>query len=1320
MKILRFFLISFIALSIFLPQTVFAIGEIVDHGKLKGLSKDDHPQYVLRTGRDGATNDIQISTETSGTISGSDDAAGVLALQGSSSTTDPGVIKFSPNATAMPNIWVPIEQDFNGLSMEGDQFLVGFGMGMDATATEDIITMPDHTAPGRYIYGFYDKRSFTQSTGIGGEGGGDSSIEFPDVAGGSSFYAGLKFKSNTGSAFNLVTWDTFNDQTSFQDNGGDVNHHDSYHSFNSSPNFASNFLAGEISSFRSQPRNVGGASSMIVNGLMFTQSLINNANVSVRVVNSDVSAATGANYRFLYQSGTAPSVMVGGLRIGDTTAPTQKLEVMGNIKVDNDGATQYGIRFDEASGDHFRALKAPSTLAGDKTFLLPDTGTDGVELVATDSTAELTGKTINSGVATTTHAITNYQQILRTTSTYTCQGMLDGKDGELCYEQDTDTLYACEPTAGDCNTAAEWRQIGGGVSDHGALTGLGDDDHAQYALLAGRTGTTNDVTISTSGTQGGTVRGSDDANAPLNLNTGTATAPGAISLLPFVTDFGADRAAVVLYPTAAAFSESLTLLGVGKSPDLSLVSEFTYTGDSITDFLVFYGANGFIFTPTSSTTTLGAVRGVDFDIAIEGGASANSTVNEISGFRDSPSVTAGASGTVVVPVVSSVDSGLSIGAGATVNNRYGLRFESTGGSGSATNAVGMLCGDDPTNVDNLRCISSAINDGAGTTRFFLRSTGTAPSVHTGTFRIGDTTVATEKLEVLGNILVDNASTANSIKFRENSGNGANFRGLKAPATLGDDKTYLLPDTGTDGVELVATDSTQTLANKTINGGVATTVHAANANFVSLMRHATDCTAVTDGVAGEPCYELDSDTIYVCETADTCDTAGEWKATGGTPDLSGYLLLTGRPTTTNDPTISTGDTGTIYGSSASAGSLVLFSTSHSTKGGITLADPVTVATSGEHYHHIRLSTDFDNSTAPTGDFWGGIQFQGTITQSATGAHSIKYFIVGDPLSNDQAVYSQSAGSVMSAANGFVYRGTTQSNGATLTSGTNNAFVDEARYNQINSGTISGVLHRSYWTAGPNVGSGITLANAYGLQVSDGAGAGTITNQEAVHCDALAKGTTNACITSAMTASGTARFFLNSTGNAPSALAGGLTLGAASVAPEGAGFLNFAAVAAGNCQSGDYYIQADSGSSKMKLCSNGTLVDPTAPTISVIHHLTWFFPGTPTGGLQVARAVVPEGLTGCALTNAAMVVNTTSASTSSFNIDRCSANCTGTSAATWTEAYTSDVTLPANDQHVLGGTPNTTTIAAGEQFRASVDTVGTGLSDVTITATYTCAN
>jgi len=63
--------------------------------------------------------------------------------------------------------------------------------------------------------------------------------------------------------------------------------------------------------------------------------------------------------------------------------------------------------------------------------------------------------------------------------------------------------------------------------------------------------------------------------------------------------------------------------------------------------------------------------------------------------------------------------------------------------------------------------------------------------------------------------------------------------------------------------------------KTIAGLGSGTTHG-TANFVSVNRHATDCTSITDGVDGEQCWEKDADTIYVCEpTAGGCDTAGEW-------------------------------------------------------------------------------------------------------------------------------------------------------------------------------------------------------------------------------------------------------------------------------------------------------------------------------------------------------------------------------------------------------------------------------------------------------------
>jgi len=109
-----------------------------------------------------------------------------------------------------------------------------------------------------------------------------------------------------------------------------------------------------------------------------------------------------------------------------------------------------------------------------------------------------------------------------------------------------------------------------------------------------------------------------------------------------------------------------------------------------------------------------------------------------------------------------------------------------------------------------------------------------------------------------------------------------------------------------GTRSIATfDATETYTNKTIAGGLATTTHPAGANFVSILRHATNCTAITDGGDGEPCYEQDADAIYVCEpTAGLCDTAAEWRLTGGSgggladPGANGIVVRTALNTTTN--------------------------------------------------------------------------------------------------------------------------------------------------------------------------------------------------------------------------------------------------------------------------------------------------------------------------------------------------------------------------------------------------------------------------------------
>ncbi len=80
--------------------------------------------------------------------------------------------------------------------------------------------------------------------------------------------------------------------------------------------------------------------------------------------------------------------------------------------------------------------------------------------------------------------------------------------------------------------------------------------------------------------------------------------------------------------------------------------------------------------------------------------------------------------------------------------------------------------------------------------------------------------------------------------------------------------------------LVNLNDAQTLMNKVIDG---------NSNTVKILRHATDCTTYTGAVDGQYCWEQDDDVLYVCETADECDTAGEWDAVASAGD---YLPLSG--------------------------------------------------------------------------------------------------------------------------------------------------------------------------------------------------------------------------------------------------------------------------------------------------------------------------------------------------------------------------------------------------------------------------------------------
>ena len=95
-------------------------------------------------------------------------------------------------------------------------------------------------------------------------------------------------------------------------------------------------------------------------------------------------------------------------------------------------------------------------------------------------------------------------------------------------------------------------------------------------------------------------------------------------------------------------------------------------------------------------------------------------------------------------------------------------------------------------------------------------------------------------------------------------------------------------------------------------------------------------------------------------------------------------------------------------------------------------------------------------------------------------------------------------------------------------------------------------------------------------------------------------------------------------------------------------------------------------------------------------------------------VPEGITGALLVDSRIVANTT-VGASTFNIERCTASCTGTGPV-FSSIYSTDRALPLGTRTATGGTPTTTTVNAGDQFRVNLVSVGSGVADVTVSLTY----
>lgn len=114
------------------------------------------------------------------------------------------------------------------------------------------------------------------------------------------------------------------------------------------------------------------------------------------------------------------------------------------------------------------------------------------------------------------------------------------------------------------------------------------------------------------------------------------------------------------------------------------------------------------------------------------------------------------------------------------------------------------------------------------------------------------------------------------------------------------------------------------------------------------------------------------------------------------------------------------------------------------------------------------------------------------------------------------------------------------------------------------------------------------------------------------------------------------------------------------------------------------------------------------------LQWHFAGIPTTGLKPMTLTVPEGITNAILTDTRIVANTTGGA-STFNVERCTANCVS-GIPVFSGIYASAKSLPLGQRTATGGVPDTATVNAGDQFRVNLVSVGSGVQDVTVSLTY----
>ena len=463
--------------------------------------------------------------------------------------------------------------------------------------------------------------------------------------------------------------------------------------------------------------------------------------VTATAVRGDIVVAQGATDN--WADGTDAGDLWGDGLSGDTWGPSTKwqklaLGVSGKyLRSDGSDALWGALTLADAVNQGTTTTVLHGNVAGAVSFgpIVSADITDGTIVNADiNASAAIDATKIADG------SVTSAEFQFINTLTSNAQTQLDGKQP---LDTDLSEMAALANVRGDLlytNSGPNWARLAVGTTgqylgtdgtdvswraqstlDHGSIGGLSDDDHAQYALLAGRSG-------------GQTLIGGTGATDKFTVKPSSHASPTGNLELDLSASIGTSQAVNVLMPTTLTWAQTALEVAVGQTIAVNTAGgmrafnvggTWNVTGapDGV-PFLTFnFGPTVNFSSQASPLTDINTPRIFSHNPTYNlpqdtARALANMGATEATGgyraFADVAGWAAdavGSTGTIVA--YSSFESALLVGTGWTFTTLYGGRVRVPGGAGTITTLIGHQ-------VDSLA--------GRGGTNIAYRSLGTADSV----------------------------------------------------------------------------------------------------------------------------------------------------------------------------------------------------------------------------------------------------------------------------------------------------------------------------------------------------------------------------------------------------------------------------------------------------------------------------------------------------------------------------------------------------------------------------------------------------------------